>query len=79
MNEKILVVDDDEGVRQVLVVPVAVVSDHIETLHEQRILLRGIALAAGIERYEVANALNDCRLFARALARLVSTAVSRVP
>ena len=68
-----------QGVRQVLVVPVAFVSDHIETLHEQRILLRGIALAAGIERYEVANALNDCRLFARALARLVSTAVSRVP
>jgi protoporphyrin/coproporphyrin ferrochelatase len=60
-----------QGVRDVLVVPVAFVSDHIETLHEQRILLRGIARAAGIERYEVANALNDCRLYARALARLV--------
>jgi ferrochelatase len=60
-----------QGVRQVLVVPVAFVSDHIETLHEQRILLKGIATAAGIERYEVANAINDCRLYARALARLV--------
>lgn len=68
-----------KGVRQVLVVPVAFVSDHIETLHEQRILLRGIAEAAGIQRYEVANALNDCRLFARALARLVSEAIAKVP
>jgi len=59
------------GIREVLVVPVAFVSDHIETLHEQRILLAGIAKAAGIERYEVANAINDCRLYARALARLV--------
>ena len=67
-----------QGVKQVLVIPVAFVSDHIETLHEQRILLRGIAMAAGIERYEVANALNDCRLFARALARLVRQAEARL-
>ena len=67
-----------EGVKEVLVIPVAFVSDHIETLHEQRILLRGVALEAGIERYEVANALNDCRLFARALARLVRRAEPRV-
>jgi len=68
-----------QGVKQLLVVPVAFVSDHIETLHEQRILLRGVATAAGIERYEVANALNDCRLFARALARLVKGAKPAVP
>ncbi len=67
-----------QGVKQVLVIPVAFVSDHIEPLHEQRILLRGIALQAGIERYEVANALNDCRLFARALARLVRQAEARL-
>ncbi len=66
------------GVKQVLIIPVAFVSDHIETLHEQRILLRGISLQAGIERYEVANALNDCRLFARALARLVRRAEAPV-
>jgi ferrochelatase len=68
-----------QGVQQILVVPVAFVSDHIETLHEQRILLRDIAVAAGIERYEVVNALNDCRLFARALAGLVRKAVPRNP
>ena len=67
-----------QGVKEVLVVPVAFVSDHIETLHEQRILLRDIALQAGIERYEVANAINDCRLFARALARLVRQAEAGV-
>lgn len=66
------------GVKRVLVIPVAFVSDHIETLHEQRILLRGVAQKAGIEQYEVANALNDCRLFARALARLVRQAQTRV-
>lgn len=64
-----------QGVREVLVVPIAFVSDHIETLHEQRILLAGIAKTAGIERYEVANAINDCRLYARALARLVRQAL----
>ena len=68
-----------QGVRDLLVVPVAFVSDHIETLHEQRILLRGIADAAGIPHYEVANAINDCRLFARALARLVRQAVESTP
>ena len=65
------------GVSCVLVVPVAFVSEHIETLHEQRILLRGIAERAGIKRYEVANALNDCALYARALAQLVRSAEAR--
>jgi len=68
-----------KGVRELLVVPVAFVSDHIENLHEQRILLAGIARETGIERYEVAAALNDCRLFARSLARLVRKAVESTP
>ncbi len=62
------------GVKKVVVVPVAFVSDHIETLHEQGILLKGVALAAGIEQYEVCRALNDCPLFAQALAQLVRAA-----
>jgi protoporphyrin/coproporphyrin ferrochelatase len=64
-------------VSDVLVIPVAFVSDHIETLHEQRILLRDVALKAGIRRYEVANALNGSRLYARALAQLVKTVESK--
>ena len=63
-----------KGVRRIVIVPVAFVSDHIETLHEQGILLRGIANAAGIERYETCRALNDCVLFAQALAHLVREA-----
>jgi ferrochelatase len=63
-----------QGVKKVVVVPVAFVSDHIETLHEQNILLRSVAQAAGIERYEVCRALNDCPLYARALAQLVKKA-----
>jgi len=68
-----------QGVREMLVVPVAFVSDHIETLHEQRILLRSVAAEAGIARYEVANAINDCRLYAQALARLVRQALDSTP
>src|SRR5207237_8238139 len=64
-------------ISRVLVVPVAFVSDHIETLHEQGILLRGIAEQAGISRYEVADALNDSAIYARALARLVRAAEAR--
>lgn len=64
-------------VSDVLVIPVAFVSDHIETLHEQRILLREVALKAGIQRYEVANALNGSRLYARALAGLVKSVESK--
>jgi len=64
----------ERGEKNVLVVPVAFVSDHIETLHEQNILLRGIAQGAGVEQYEVARALNDCPLYAQALAGLVRAA-----
>ena len=64
-------------VSEVLVIPVAFVSDHIETLHEQRILLRDVAIKAGIQRYEVANALNGSRLFAKALAQLVKNVESK--
>ena len=62
------------GVKKIVVVPVAFVSDHIETLHEQKILLAGIATAAGVEKYEVCRALNECPLFAEALAGLVKKA-----
>ncbi len=62
------------GEQQILVVPVAFVSDHIETLHEQNILLRGVAQKAGVQQYEVARALNDCPLYAQALAGLVRAA-----
>ncbi len=60
-----------EGVRSLLVVPIAFVTDHIETLHELDIELRHVAAEAGIKRYEVMKALNDHPLFIAALADLV--------
>jgi protoporphyrin/coproporphyrin ferrochelatase len=57
--------------RNVLVVPVAFVSDHIETLHEIDIEYKELAEKCGIGRFERAQALNDSPLFMDALADLV--------
>ena len=61
-----------EGVKQVVVVPVAFVSDHVETLYECRILFRDDALKAGITHYVVTEGLNDHPEFIRSLAALVA-------
>ncbi len=67
----------DDGVRTVMVVPIAFVTDHIETLHEIDIELREIALHAGIERYETMLALNDSPLFISALADVVEAGLGK--
>ena len=59
------------GVRKLLVVPVAFVTDHIETLHELDIELREVAEHNGIEKYEVMYALNDSPEFIGALADVI--------
>ena len=61
----------EEGVKHLLVVPVAFVSDHLETLHELNIQDRVIAEDAGIEHYHVMPALNDSPEFINALAQRV--------
>ncbi|MEO8056131.1 MAG: ferrochelatase [Acidobacteriota bacterium] len=66
-----------EGVQQVLVVPVAFVSDHVETLYEIRLLFAGEAARLGIPHYAVAEGLNDHPAFVRALANLVNTSVKK--
>jgi ferrochelatase len=63
-----------EGVAQVLVVPVAFVSDHVETLYEIRLLFAGEAARLGIPHYAVAEGLNDHPAFVRALADVVTKA-----
>jgi protoporphyrin/coproporphyrin ferrochelatase len=63
------------GVRQVLVIPVAFVSDHIETLHEINIEARVVAEAAGVEQFEMTAALGENAKFIAALAELVVRAV----
>lgn len=59
------------GVKDVLAVPVAFVSDHVETLYEIRMLFADEARALGIERFVAAEGLNDHPAFVRALADLV--------
>ena len=60
-----------KGIKNLLVVPVAFVTDHIETLHELDIELREVAEHAGIKRYEVMYALNATPRFIAALADVV--------
>ena len=60
-----------EGVRDLLVVPLSFVSDHIETLYEVDMLFAEEARKHGIETYRRPEALNTHPLFIEALARLV--------
>jgi len=57
-----------EGVKQVVVCPIAFVSDHVETLYEIRMLFAEEARAAGITHYVAADGLNDHPAFVDALA-----------
>jgi ferrochelatase len=64
-----------EGVKDVLVVPLSFVSDHIETLYEVDMLFARTAAAAGITGYYRSPALNTSPLFIEALSGLVATHV----
>lgn len=59
------------GSRQVLVVPIAFVSDHVETLCEIDIEARAWAGQLGFRQFEMMPALNDSPRFIQALADLV--------
>jgi ferrochelatase len=60
-----------EGVTDLLIVPIAFTSDHLETLFELGIEYRHVAKLAGVKQYEVMTGLNDSPIFIDALARLV--------
>ncbi len=60
-----------KGVKNMLLVPVAFASDHLETLFELGIEYRHLAKDAGVGQYEVTTGLNDSPFFIDALARLV--------
>jgi ferrochelatase len=62
------------GVRDLLVVPISFVSDHIETLYEIDILYKGMAAALGM-RLERAESLNASPLFIEALKDIVLRAL----
>lgn len=59
------------GCRQMLVYPIAFVSDHSETLYELGIEYAALAKETGIAHYQVVPALNDHPLLVRALTDLV--------
>jgi len=65
------------GVKQMLVYPIAFVSDHVETLFELGITYADIARAQGIAHYRVVSALNSHPRFIEALKSLVLNSVSR--
>jgi len=60
-----------KGVKDMLIVPIAFTSDHLETLFELGIEYRHVAKEAGVEQYEVTTGLNDSPVFIDALAQLV--------
>lgn len=61
----------EEGVRELLVIPVSFVSDHIETLYEVDMLFADEARHRGIVEYRRPESLNTHPVFIEALARLV--------
>ena len=61
----------NQGVDDVLVVPVSFVSEHIETLYELDILYKKVAAEAGVENFRRVPALNSDPTFIRALADIV--------
>ena len=64
-----------EGVKYMLIVPIAFVSDHLETLFEIGVEFRHLARGKGIEQFEVMEGLNDSPKFITALKELVLDAV----
>ena len=64
-----------QGVRDVLVVPISFVSEHIETLYELDILFQKIAQEARIQNFRRVPALNSDPTFIQALAEIVESAL----
>jgi protoporphyrin/coproporphyrin ferrochelatase len=64
-----------EGIDKMLIIPIAFVSDHIETLFELNVEVREIAEEHGMGQFEVMPALNDHPKYIEALADLTLTAI----
>jgi ferrochelatase len=68
-----------EGVKEMLVVPISFVTEHIETLHEINIEAREEARKLGVETFRMMPALGDSPYFIAALKDLVLRAVGIDP
>jgi len=64
--------------REVCIVPISFVSDHVETLGEIDHHAREEARLLGIERFEMTRGLNDSPKFIQALAGLVLAAIGEL-
>jgi ferrochelatase len=64
-----------EGVKEMLIVPISFVTEHIETLHEINIEAREEAARFGVEVFRMMPAVGDSPLFIAALKYLVLRAV----
>jgi ferrochelatase len=61
-----------EGRKNLLIIPIAFVTDHIETLHEINIDIRRFAVSLGVQQFELIPALNDHPKFIECLTDLVT-------
>ncbi|HUL32325.1 MAG TPA: ferrochelatase [Candidatus Eisenbacteria bacterium] len=68
-----------QGVKEMLVVPISFVTEHIETLHEINIEGRADAKKDGIERYRMMPAVGDSPHFIECLKQLVLRAAEIHP
>jgi ferrochelatase len=68
-----------KGVKDLLVVPISFVSEHIETLQEIDIEYREVAKEAGIKNFYRVPALNTHPIFIDSLARLVTKSLEEPP
>ncbi len=66
-----------EHVREVCVVPISFVSDHVETLGEIDHEAREEARRLGISQFEMSNGLNDSPKFIQALSEIVLKAIGK--
>ncbi len=66
-----------EGIKNMLIIPVAFVSEHIETLFELDVEVREIAEEHGVEQFEVMPALNDHPKYIDALADLTLSLIRK--
>jgi len=69
----------EEGVKNLAVVPISFVSEHIETLQEIDIEYREIATEAGVENFFRVPAMNTHPTFINSLAGLVMNALESPP
>lgn len=69
----------DHGTKEICVVPISFVSDHVETLGEIDFEAREQAARLGVHQFEMTRGLNDSPTFISALADLVFKATGASP